>query len=216
VLVPVRSQEGYGNHRYWPIWEAAAEHGLAVGIAGGGAAGTPPTPVNWLATFAEDYVSWSLNFETQLISLVMSGLFRRWPDLKITMMESGWTWLPAFLWRMDAEWKQYHREVPWLEEPPSAYVRRHFRFTTQPVDAPADDAHMRQLLDQLGDEDTPAASLLLYASDFPHHYGGGVEQVLRHFSPDQQASVMGGNAAAWYGLDARTRPDATVPAHGRV
>ena len=29
IGLPARSGEPYGNQRYWPIWEAAAEHGLS-------------------------------------------------------------------------------------------------------------------------------------------------------------------------------------------
>ena len=86
------------------------------------------------------------------MSLVMSGIFQRCPDLKIVIAESGLTWVPSLMWRMDQEWKACRREVPWVQEPPSAYVRRHFRFTTAPnasgnVDAIADFAPSHDMIE---------------------------------------------------------------------
>ncbi len=206
LLLPARSQEPYGNQHYWPLWEAAAETGLVVGITYGGASGTPPTPVNWMSSFYESYVTSILNFQTQLNSLITCGVFDRWPGLKVVMVVSGWTWIPGFVWRMDAEWKQYKREVPWLEEPPSAYVRRHFRFTTQPADLPRSSEHLDHVLEQLGDDTIGADRLLLFASDYPHRYPSGAEALLARLSPDQQGRVLWENAWDWYGQSGRELP----------
>jgi predicted TIM-barrel fold metal-dependent hydrolase len=203
LLLPARSKETYGTQRYWPIWRAAAEHDLVVGIAYGGAAGTPPTPMNWVGSYFEDYSLAMLNFETQLNSLVMSGVFAEYPGLRVTVLESGWTWLPGFLWRMDAEWKQYKRETPWLTEPPSAVVRRHFRFTTQPVDAPPDAAALRTVLDQIGGDDVDGSELLLYATDYPHRYARKATELLDLLTDEQADRVAWTNAREWYGLKQR-------------
>jgi uncharacterized protein len=198
LLVPAASRDAYGDRRYWPIWEAAAEHGLVLGLAFGGGSGGPPTPVNWLGSFFEHYAVAMLGFETQLASLILSGVFNRWPTLRVTVVESGWTWLPGYLWRLDAEWKQHKREVPWLEEPPSSYVRRHFRFTTQPSDVPADAGQLAEALAQIGGGEIPPERLLLYASDFPHRYGDGADRLLDALSEEQLERVLRANAAEWY------------------
>lgn len=201
IVVPARAPAGYGNQRYWPLWEAAARHGLKVAITFGGGTGTPPTPVNWLSSYFEEYTTATLNFQSHVLSLAVSGVFDRHPDLRFVVAESGWTWLPAWLWRMDQEWRAFYREVPWMTGPPSSYVRRHFRFTTSPTDAPGND---RQLLDTYNQLESD--ELLLYSTDFPHRYGeDAVQRLLTQLTPAQRDGILGGNATALYGLEDRAR-----------
>jgi predicted TIM-barrel fold metal-dependent hydrolase len=198
ILLPARSTAPYGNQRFWPILRAAAERNLAIGITFGGGTGSPPTPVNWLGSFFEEYGTATLNFQTHVMSLAVSGIFDLYPNLQIVVMESGWTWLPALMWRMDQEWKAFQREVPWMTGPPSSYVRRHFRFTTAPIDTPETAAHLGHVLEQLGSDD-----LLMYGSDYPHRYGDELPGLLEQLSPEQVERVRWGNAAACYGLESR-------------
>lgn len=193
LLLPARSPAGYGSQRYWPLLRAAARHRLPVAITFGGGTGTPPTPVGWLSSYYEEYNTAILNFQSHILSLVMSGIFQECPDLRIVCTEGGWTWLPGFLWRMDAEWKAFHREVPWVEERPSTYVRRHFRFTTQPFDAPATEPHLSQLLEQIGSED-----ILMYGSDHPHRYAHDNEELLAAVSPAHASRIRWENACELY------------------
>jgi predicted TIM-barrel fold metal-dependent hydrolase len=199
VLLPARSPAGYGNQRYWPILKAAAEHGLAVAIIFGGGTGSPPTPVNWLSSYYEEYNTAPLNYQGHVMSLVMSGIFPELPDLKVVVAEGGWTWLPPFMWRMDQEWKAFQREVPWVKSPPSEYVRRHFRFTTQPFDAPPGPEQIDEVLEQIGSDE-----LLMYGSDHPHRYLHGNVSLLARLSPEQAERVRWQNAAECYGLAGRS------------
>ena len=202
IMLPARSMEPYGAQRYWPIWEAAAAHDLVIALTYGGGAGTPPTPVNWLGSFFESYVAAPINFATQIASLVVSGVFAQWPTLRVTVTESGWTWLPAVMWRLDAEWRQLSREVPWLTEAPSAYVRRHFRFTTQPSDLPAGADDAARVLARLGTVELAPERLLLYGSDYPHTYesDGGADRLFDLLSPAARENVLAENARRWYRL----------------
>jgi predicted TIM-barrel fold metal-dependent hydrolase len=195
VMLPARSQAGYGNQRYWPILRAAAANGLAVAITFGGSTGTPPTPVNWLSSYYEEYNTAPLNFQSHIMSLVMSGIFQELPELKVVVAEGGWTWLPPFMWRMDQEWKAFQREVPWVKAPPSEYVRRHFRFTTQPFDAPDKPEHIDQVLEQIGSD-----GMLMFSTDYPHRYKHGNAELLARLRPEQVEQVRWRNAAECYGL----------------
>jgi predicted TIM-barrel fold metal-dependent hydrolase len=192
VLAPARSKEPYGNQRYWPIWEAAAEHDLVVVLAYGGV-----PEVRWTPSFFEDYVLITQAFQTQISSLVMCGVFDRWPNLRVTVAESGWTWLPSLFWRMDQEWKAYDTEVPWLREAPSDYVRRHFRFTTQPVDV-SDAAALAEILSQIAADGGGGHDLLLHGSDHPHRYGPQADEVLACLADEQRDQVLRRNACEWY------------------
>jgi predicted TIM-barrel fold metal-dependent hydrolase len=203
VLLPVRSREQYGSERYWPIWEAAARNDLVLALVYGGAAGTPPTNINWLGSFAEDYVVHTLTFAAQVMSFIVSGVLQKWPTIRLSLVESGWSWLPAFTWRMDGEWKAHYAEVPWVQDLPSTYLRRFFRYTTQPADLTEDAVQVAQVLEQLGDAERGAEDLLMYSSDYPHRYRHGVERLLDGMEPTQIDKIMGGNAYSWYGLAAR-------------
>jgi predicted TIM-barrel fold metal-dependent hydrolase len=196
ILVPARIAPGYGNHCYWPLWRAAAKHGLPVVIAWGGCTGAPPTTANWLGSHWEEYNTGILNFQAQVMSLVVSGVFQELPELKFVIAEGGWTWLPPFLWRLDQEWRAFQREVPWLgHKPPSAHMREHFRFTTQPFDAPASAEQLAQLIEQ-----TRAPELLLFSSDYPHATNHGNDELLAALTPEHADRVRWSNAADWYGF----------------
>lgn len=195
VLLPVRSSEPYGHPRYRPLWRAAAAQGLVVALNYGGGASSPPTPVGWMSSFLEEYVACTVAFQTQVFSIVASGILDEFPDLKVTVVQSGWSWLPAFLWRADTDWKAFRREIPWVREAPSAYVRRHFRFTSAPYDLPADRHHARQVIDQLGSEE-----LLLFGSGVEDDDRTRSDLLASHLSSAEQEKFFTANAAEWYGL----------------
>jgi hypothetical protein len=61
----------------------------------------PPTAAGWTWHFIEEYAGMASVFLGQLLSLVSEGTFERFPATKITLAESGFARLPAFLWRLD-------------------------------------------------------------------------------------------------------------------
>ena len=75
-------------------------------------------------------------FESQVISLVCEGTFVKFPELRIVLIEGGFAWLPALMWRLDRSWRILHSEVPHLRRLPSEYIREHFWMTTQPMEEP--------------------------------------------------------------------------------
>jgi uncharacterized protein len=98
-----------------------------------------------------------------LLSLIAEGVFARFPDLRVVLLESGVTWLPAFLWRANKIWRALRAEVPWVDRAPAEIVRQHVRLTLQPFDAPADPLVLQRILEQIGSE-----SMLLFSTDYPH------------------------------------------------
>ena len=194
VYLPVRSALPYGNRAYYPIFEAATRHNLVIGLHFGGATGTPSTPVGWPSYYLEEYAGMSNVFQSQLTSLVVEGVFDRYPTLRVACLESGWTWLPAHWWRLDKEWKGLRREVPWVRQPPSAYIRERVRFTLQPLDLPPDPAQVEQLYAQL-----ESRELLMFATDYPHWHGDAAGTAAS-IPAELRAGVLAENARAWYGL----------------
>ena len=200
VYLPVRSAMPYGNRLYRPIFEAVQRHDLVAGLHFGGFTGMPPTPVGWPTYYLEEYAGMAQVFQSQLTSLVVEGVFDRFPGLRVACIESSWTWLPAHLWRIDKEWKGLRREAPWVRRPPSAYVREHVRFTTQPFDGPADPAQIMRLFDQL-----ESPEMLMLSSDYPHWHTDAPEDALLTLPLPEAAmrGLMAENARAFYRLGSR-------------
>ena len=163
VLMPAAVEMMLGKRYYWPIWEAAIRHGLPVGLHAGSLYRHAPTSNGWPSHYLHDYVANSAVFEDQLLSLVSEGVFARFPELRIVLLESGVSWLPGFLWRAVKTWRGVRPEVPWVRRPPSEIIREHVRLTVQPFDAPGDATSVEQLANMIGSDD-----MLLFATDFPH------------------------------------------------
>ncbi len=194
VLLPAHSDSLYGHRNHYPIYEAATRAGLAIAIHAGGNPGNPPSAVGWPSYFIEDYVGMSHIFQSQVISLVTEGAFDRFPELRVVLLESGVTWLPSLMWRLDKEWKGLRREVPWVRRYPSDYIREHIRLTTEPFDAPPGGVRLPEIIDHIGSEE-----LLLFASDYPHrHPGPGPTDLLAALAPDLRRKLTHDNAASFY------------------
>jgi uncharacterized protein len=196
VLLPIRTPHPLGNRLYHPIWEAIVRRDLVAGIHFGGVPGVPPTPSGWPSYFFEEYAGMASVFATQVTSIITEGVFDQFPALRMALLESGFTWIPAHMWRFDKEWKNLRRLVPWVRRPPSEYIREHIRVSIQPLDAPPDAQHLLQVVDQLGSEE-----LLMYASDYPHqHTAEPEEALLRHLPESFARKIRSENARALYRL----------------
>jgi hypothetical protein len=208
VLLPARTEHPYGNRLYSPLWDAVARHDLVAGIHFGGAPGNPPTPAGWPSYYFEEYAGMAQVFAAQVASLVVEGVFELFPTLRVALLESGFTWLPAHMWRCDKEWHNLRRLVPWVKRPPSEYIRAHVRLTTQPLDAPPSVRQLLEIIEQLGSDE-----LLMYASDYPHrHVADPEEGLLRHLPEAVARKIRDGNARAFYNWEKAKRggPRATM------
>jgi uncharacterized protein len=196
VLLPIRTEAPYGNKRWHRVHDAAAKHGLVLGLHAWGRVANAPTASGFTQSYLEDYVSNSqIVVQAHVTSLVSEGAFERTPDLKVAILECGFAWLPFLLWRFDKDWKGVWREVPWVKERPSNYVLRSFRFSTAPAQLPADPAVVARLPDLM-----PVTELLMYASDHPHRHGAGIEALLDALDEAGREAILSGNAATLYGL----------------
>lgn len=199
VFLPVRSAHPYGNRLYHPIYEAAARHDLVIGVHFGGAPGNPPTSSGWPSYYLEDYVNMAAAFQSQVMSLIVEGVFDRFPTLRVTLIEGGFTWLPGLIWRIDKEWRGLRREIPWNKKLPSEYIRDHIRLTVQPWDEPPTVEQFFQVIDQLGSDE-----LLMFSTDYPHWHFDTPEEAVPVQLPDPLArKVFSENARNFYRLGAR-------------
>ncbi len=205
VLLYAMGETPLGRRTYWPIYEAAVKHGLPIGVHAGSGYRHPPTSIGWPSYFMEDYVAQSAAFETQLLSFVAEGAFAKFPELKVVFIESGFAWLPAFMWRASKTWRGVRAEVPWVKEAPPDVIRHHLRLTIQPADAPADPQTLDRTLDQIGSDD-----MLLFSTDYPHAHFEGTRALPKVLADRLGAKVLAENALATY---TRLRPQ---PSHTEV
>jgi uncharacterized protein len=194
VLLPVRSDLPWGHKNNHALFAAASERGLRVGLHAWGRAGKAATPSGFTTTYLEDYIGNQPIAQAQVLSFVSEGVFERFPDLRVVIIECGFAWLAPLLWRFDKDWKGVWREVPWVKRRPSEYVREHFRFTTAPAHLPSDPVALDQLLEMMG-----GADLLMYASDYPHRHGDGLPALLDRLTEEQRRGVLWATAAELYG-----------------
>ncbi|HEY7968008.1 MAG TPA: amidohydrolase family protein [Solirubrobacteraceae bacterium] len=199
VLLPIRADAPYGNRRFHRLYAAAAANGLAVGLHAWGRAGHSPTTTGYTLSYIEDYLANQVIAQTHVLSLVSEGVFDSTPELRVALLECGFAWLPSLLWRFDKDWKGVWREVPWVKERPSGYVRRHFRASTAPAHLPVgNESSTRELLDMVGTD------LLMHASDFPHEHGPSAQATYALLGEEAREAVLDSNAAEFYGFEPAT------------
>ena len=193
VLMMSRTAEAHGRRRYWPIYEAACEAGLPIGIHVFGYAGYASTNTGWASYYIEEMTEHETSCSALVTSMIMEGVFERFPTLKVVLIESGVTWLPPYMWRLSKFWRGVRAGVPWLDRPPPDIVRDHFRLTAQPLDGPDDDTAIERALAHLHCDD-----LLLYASDFPHWQFDGDAVMPRGIPQRLHRKMMVDNPLATY------------------
>ncbi|MDR3537615.1 MAG: amidohydrolase family protein [Acetobacteraceae bacterium] len=193
VLLLVGTEIPLGRRQNWPIYAAAERHGLPVGIHAGSTYRHPVTPVGWTSYYTEDYVNQAPAFQSQLTSLLAEGVFAKFPALTVVLMESGVSWLPAYLWRLTKFWKGLRSEIPWVSDPPATIVRERVRLTMQPFDAPPDAAGVSRLMEHIGSDD-----MLLFATDYPHWQFDGNAAMPDGLSPALKQKIMTDNPLRTY------------------
>jgi predicted TIM-barrel fold metal-dependent hydrolase len=194
VTVLISTREPIGHTKYWPIFEAAAEAGLPVAlhVAGRGGLGSA---AGFPAFHVERHTLWTLAYPAQVVSLVYSGVFERFPTLRVVMEEGGLAWFAPTLWRLDRAWQTMRDQVPHLTEPPSQVARRHFWLATQPLDEPEKPEYLAYLLDELDLDEH-----LLFSSDYPHHDFDDPSRVLQAsaIGAERRRRILSENAEALF------------------
>lgn len=185
------TSRGLGEPFFQPILEAAQRRDLVVGIHAGLASTTP-------IGFAPYYIEWRTCFpqhiQSQLVSLISHGVFERFPNLRVSLIEGGWTWLPSLMWRFDLSYRSLRYEVPWLKRMPSDYIRTHIRLTTNPDEALTEPEFVH-LLDVIGSEE-----VLMFASGYPHWDFDSPRETMPGLPAELARKVFRTNAENWYRL----------------
>ena len=182
-----------GRRANWPILAAAERHDLPIAIHAGSGGRHAPTANGWPTYLIEDHVAFAQTFQSQLLSLIGEGAFTRHPRLRVVLLESGFGWVPNFLWRGVKMWRAMRKEIPWVDRSPAEIFRQHVRLSVQPGDAPEAPAEMEALLEMIGCDD-----LLLFATDYPHWRFDGLAALPPGLPGRLHRRVLRENALAAY------------------
>ncbi len=199
VMTDSGARAPFGQRQYHPIYEACERHGLRFAIhpgTDGMGINVQPSP-GYPTRYIEWHTCLSLAFQAHLVSFITEGVFAKFPGFGITLTEGGVSWLPGLMWRLDAEWKALRSEVPWLTKAPSAYLRDHVRFSSQPIEVPDNPRHLLSMLEMMD-----AEHLLMFASDYPHWDFDSPTHAFPRLPADLHRQIFSDNARAWYGLPA--------------
>lgn len=192
--------QAFGAPRYHPIFAAAERHGLTVGIHH---SENSVTALGRGRYFAEWHTLVPQVFMSQAVSLIFNGVFDKYPDLKVMLIEGGFSYVPHLMWHADQQYRQLRHEVPWVKRPPSRIIREQVRFATQPIEE-FTSAQLLTLIDQMGSEE-----LICLSTDYPHwDFDSPIESLPVNFPEEIGRKIDFENALATYRRLPATAPSA--------
>jgi predicted TIM-barrel fold metal-dependent hydrolase len=135
----------------------------------------------------------SLGVMAAFTQMVSAAVFEKFPRLRCAVLETGATWISAWLDRMDVKYETMKARTP-MKRPASEYFLRHCVISADPDESTIADA-VRHI----------GADYFIWASDYPHidastNVLGELKHHIAGLSPEDQAKVLGGSAVRFYDL----------------
>ncbi len=154
---------------------------------------TMPSTVNTNALPAGTGASRSVGASQQLMNLIFTGVFDRFPELRVVFAEVDCGWVPFVKEQMDDGFRRYRFRFD-VAHLPSEYIERHASFTYVSDTYGIDNRH------RIGVEH------ILWSSDYPHgnsNYPDAWSPVQASMSgvpSDERQLILVGNAMRVYGF----------------
>lgn len=174
-----------------PLWAAIQDHDLSITYHV--STGKDPRAARGNGGAIINYVVHSLAPTMEpIVSMCSSGVFERFPKLRVATIEADAGWVPWMMQKMDEAYRKHHFWVrPKLKELPSQYYKNNCFASF------GEDRAAIELLDSFGLQDN-----LMWANDYPHHEGSwphSAEAIERTFNDglteQTRAKLLGLNAA---------------------
>jgi uncharacterized protein len=197
----------FGHPVYDPIYRAACDAGRPVAIHLSGAPECRDVAGGNPMTMLEQYPLYPQMGVHSVTSMITSGLFEKFPALRVLFLEWGFTWLPALAQRLDAIFPVLRAESPLVRRRPSEVIREHLRFSSQPFEyVPAE-----QLMTVLGAFDG-FEDVLCFSSDYPHWDGDLPTYIASRLPRSWHRKVFYENATRFFGFEPANKADAAIMA----
>jgi predicted TIM-barrel fold metal-dependent hydrolase len=223
---PTEDWKPFNHPVYAPLWEAACDTGLPLGLHPFLAADLPGACVGLRLNEAADTTTQALEardteitagsqrsvtsniYFTQAIAnpfdmmnsmtfLLAGGVCERYPDLKLIFLESNGGWIVPWLERLDHHYEVFDWDVPLLKMEPSEYFRRQCWISFDTDES---------TLAFTANSPLVGAERIIWASDYPHpdaKIPGVTDELVKAIiglTPDQQAQIAGLSAVTLYDL----------------
>jgi uncharacterized protein len=149
------------HHGWYPLWEAAQECRFPIAFHSTGFKGlrTPDTPEMEKEYLTQWRLVRSALFQLDgmevLVSLISSGACEKYPDFRFILGESGVTWIPYVLDRLDTEYYDRAQSLNFSMKP-SDYWRRNGYTTYQ------QDQFLEPIIPIVGEDN------IIWGADYPH------------------------------------------------
>lgn len=187
----------YGDPSYDPLWETCQERGLPVGIH------ISNTPLHaghqlYKANFGHNawfmMMMYTTTCQIALTSLFNGGVFERFPRLSVGVVEAGCGWIAHWIETMDHRYKLAGGHEL-MKQLPSEYFRRQCWISGE-----SDERTFSAMARLIGPDK------FMWGSDYPHAEGhenpvSELNKTLSELSVSDRDKILGGNAAAVYGLN---------------
>ncbi len=185
----------YGRARWDPVWSEFVYQGTPVSLHVGNAGTTVGSilypefslPSWW------DFVTGPLDTILGFVSFFQGGVFDRFPELRLVVLEAGCAWMPWILDRMD----EMQDVIGFTQESalrPSEYFKTQCWISLEP-----NDEFGAFAIERLGSD------RVLWAYDYPHSDSATepikhLTKLLKGLSHEERSLVAGGNAVELYRL----------------
>ena len=189
----------YDSSEYEPFWAAAQDLEMPVSLhtatrREGRTRGAGATSVRDASGRATKVFSPA----TSMCDIIFSGVFERYPKFKLAIVEFELSWAPYLLDSMDYTYAERQEEALYRfkgDVRPSDFFRNNVYLSFQ------EDAVGIRLRDIIG------VDRLMWGSDYPHSESTFprsrevLDEILEGVPEQEQASIVGGAAAALYGFE---------------
>lgn len=189
-----------GDPAYDPLYAALVDRNAPLSLHEGMGATLPSLGADRFSSFLTVHACCHpMEQQMAMLSLIADGTFDRFPTLRVAFMESGCSWLPYWLYRMDehVELVGWH-DAPDLKALPSEYFKRQCFISVE-----SDEALVGDVVNAVGDDN------ILFSTDFPHPdsaYPHAVDTFLGlpGLSDESRGKILFDNGLRYYALDAST------------
>jgi predicted TIM-barrel fold metal-dependent hydrolase len=206
ILIASDSDRPFGHPQYDPIWAAAARHRLPVGVhfndsnrltLGG-------SPVGHYLRYVDFHaLARVLEYGAHLVSWINSGVFSRYPEFRVALLEGGFLWHRQIIARLSYQWDAKTADLAYVSKSPLDCLYDNVRFASQPMETAPIERDVAGML-----RIAEAEKLLMFSSDYPHYDYDNPDTVLPHGLPDHVTHrIMCENAREFYDLPTHRNAD---------